>query len=312
MIWLPRAPDSAEPAALRVGAWDAETHRFVATSERKQAPIAAYVSSEFPYAVLVTGTVPKMLGGDLADHVVLKEVTFWPLTPAGRPLATVVVDKGALSATIRMNGADAVLTMHSAHGYGGPGKPDLYEARFTFSPAHGTTASLARSFPEAPLDLARPRAIITLPFHNGTETWSASGGWSFEGRELRSAANGKTKLPNATAFTATTPSIVASPRSDVVALVWPTHSCGDQCGGGMFTEGAHRIVLVRMATGESEKVAEGTGVGAVRFDPSGRMFVQRDRTAFEWTATGPGAPLPKGVVLVPPLVPEARVQCCGF
>jgi hypothetical protein len=89
--------------------------------------------------------------------------------------------------------------------------------------------------------------------------------------------------------------------------VWDTHSCANECSGSGVTVGSHRIVLVHPKTGAAEKIAEGTGIGAVRFDPSGTMFVQRDRKVFEGTA-----PLPPGVLLVPPVVPEAQVHCCGF
>ena len=58
-----------------------------------------------------------------------------------------------------------------------------------------------------------------------------------------------------------------------------------------------------------------TGIGAARFDPSGRPFVQRDRQTFE--AINPEEPsswkeLPEGVLLVAPVSREDTVQCCGF
>lgn len=69
-------------------------------------------------------------------------------------------------------------------------------------------------------------------------------------------------------------------------------------------------MLVDTSTGAADKIAEGTGVGAVRFDPTGRMFVQRDRRTYEWSESP--SPLPDGVFLVAPVVPEQHVQCCGF
>jgi hypothetical protein len=92
-----------------------------------------------------------------------------------------------------------------------------------------------------------------------------------------------------------------------VALTCDTHAC--ECG--TYTAGAHRIALVRTDTGAAITLAEGTGVGAVRLNSAGAMFVQRDRRAYRWGPAGPTETLPPGVLLVSP-VPESSAPCRGF
>src|SRR6185369_13826669 len=114
MIWLTRTADPTQPSGLRVGVWDHVTKRFVATSERRAGAFAAYISSDLPYAVLVTGDIPRMLGGDMADHFSVKDVTYWPFDTSGKPIATILVGKAALSGAVRFADDESVLTMHSA------------------------------------------------------------------------------------------------------------------------------------------------------------------------------------------------------
>lgn len=323
LLWTSQSPDSVVPEGLRAGVWDAETSRFVAISERKRNALAAYVSSDLPYAVFVTGTMPSMLSGDMADHVNVKEVSYWSWDTRGTPIDVAKIDAGAFTAAIRVAGDESSLTMHTAFGYGDPTK-DIYELRSTFSPSSGVKTSFARSFPrEKDFNAAaRARGTLVFPFHNGFITSSISPGyaWDAKKRELRVPESGAPasraiEIPKGVAFTATAPSILASPKGDRVALVWDTHSCGDACGGDVITVGAHRIVLVEVASGAAKTIAEGTGIGAVRFDPSGRMFVQENRTTFHAiSASDPKTwrELPRGVLLVSPVTREDSIQCCGF
>lgn len=314
LLWLARGREASEPAALRVGVWDAKGGRFVATNERRRDALAALVTPDLPYAVLVAGSVPKAIGGDLADHVSVREISYWPYTTAGRPLAVASVGKGAFSGALRVVRDRAALDLRSAVGFGDPDKgPELHEARVSFAPAEGVKEAVASKLPEPPaFDASGPRATLKLPFHHGAETWSAPAGYSLRKRALRLPDGRELGLPKSYVPVPNEPSIAASPSGDAVGLSWDTHSCGDECGGG-YTVGSHRIVLVRTGPGGGASlVDEGTGVGAVRFDPSGKMFVQRDRQAFEWGPSGPGAPLPPGVLLVAPAAPEAEIQCCGF
>lgn len=322
LLWTSKSPDSVVPEGLRAGVWDAETSRFVAISERKKNALAAYVSPDLPYAVFVTGVVPSMLSGDMADHVNVKEVSYWSWDTRGTPIDVAKIDAGAFTAAIRVAGDESSLTMHTAFGYGDPAK-DIYELRSTFSPGSGVKTSFARSFPrEKDSAAALPRGTLVFPFHNGFITSSISAGytWDAKKRELRVPVSGAPasraiELPKGVAFTATEPSIIASPKGDRVALVWDTHSCGDACGGDVITVGAHRIVLVEVASGVATTIAEGTGIGAVRFDPSGRMFVQENRTTFHAvsaSARKTWRELPRGILLVSPVMREDSIQCCGF
>ncbi|WP_394826722.1 hypothetical protein [Pendulispora albinea] len=314
MLWQARTERATDPENLRVGVWDSSTSRFVAVSERERGPLSAYVASDLPFAILTTGSRPTMLAGDLADHFYLHQVLLWPYTTDGAPLARIPVDKGGFSGQVHIVEDAVTVLLSSGIGYE-KGEPlgRLTGARISFSPERGAgKLEFATSAFKAPkVDHGKAGGTLGMPFHNGSETWSSSAGYSWKWLELKLPDGRVVKVPKNIAFGGDRPpSIVASPRGDRVALVWDTHVC--ECGTFV---GSHRIVLVDTATMSATTIAAGTGVGAVRFDPGGTLFVQRDRQTFEVAdprAASTWRALPPGVLLVPPVAPEADIACCGF
>jgi hypothetical protein len=313
LLWNAREAGGTVPEGLRVGVWDPETKRFVAVSERRRGAFGALVSSELPFAILATGSVPSQLGGDLANHFTLKDVTYWSWGTSGVPIATTKVEEGALAGSIQQSAEDVSIVLHRAVPFSPDPNSDLYELHATFSPALGTKVTPSRRSPAPKLDPKRPRGVLELPFHNGFLTSTFAAGHTLEGRKLGLPSGKTIEIPKELAVPETTPSIEASPDGAHVALVWDTHRCTG-CGGNV-TVGSHRVVLVDVASGSAKKIAEGTGVAAVRFSRAGLMFVQRDRRAY--AVVDPDDPktwraLPLGVLFTAPVVPEAEVQCCGF
>jgi hypothetical protein len=317
ITWSATQADAVVPEGLRVGVWDARGGRFVAMSERRRGAIAAIVSRELPFAVVVIGSVPTSLAGDLADHVRVEEVAAFRFGTSGGAIGASKIDKGAFSGSIRATGdEEIVVDLRRGVAFDNDPKSDRVSARVTWSAKTGTKTVLAKELPKTEADVAKARAELVLPSHNGFETWTAAPGWSWDAKASTLAGpDGKrVVLPKTVAFTATRPSIATSADGARVALVWDTHVC-DACGERKVTVGAHRIVLVDVPAATGRVIAEGTGVGAARFADSGALFVQRDRRAFEVVMPADPATwnaLPEGVLLVAPVVPEKDVRCCGF
>jgi hypothetical protein len=315
LLWRTRDPGGTVPEGLRIGVWDPETSRFVAVSERRRSAFGALVSSDLPFAILATGSVPSQLGGDLANHFTLTDLTYWSWTTSGTPIAASKIDEGAFQGAVRVSNDEVAVVLRRAMPFSPDPKSDLSELHATFSPARGTKVTPARTSPAPKLDPKLPRGTLELPFHNGfvTATFAAGHTWDAKRRTLSLPSGKSIEIPKELAFTETEPSIEASPDGSRVALIWDTHRC-EGCGG-IATVGAHRVVLVDVTSATAKKTAEGTGVAAVRFTRAGRMFVQRDRRAYEVVdPDDPKSwrPLPLGVLFIAPVAPEAEVQCCGF
>ncbi len=268
-----------KPSLLRVGVWDSATKRFIAVAPPSRSAIFGFSASLAPYAVLATGTVRDMLGGDLDTGKNLERVIIYPVSTAGVPVATFKVDADPQQATLSLGATGATLYVFSSIGVG---SPDRTSVLFDL-PAWGSpmTTKTVTSSARARVKLSHERPVWIEVGYNH---------WGDLAHESDAAD---------------APRVVPSPTGDRVAQVWDAATL--QCDGSKVP-GHFKMSLVDTSTKNVTSLGEGDGAAAVAFTKSGTMFVQRGSRVAEIAPKGE-LPLPENVRLVPDLV---RDDECGF
>jgi hypothetical protein len=306
ILWRdgPRRPQPV-PSLLRVGVFDAASKRFVAVAPSSPKAFYGFAPQLAPHAVVATGAVREMLGGDLDAGKRLESVRFYAFSTKGVPVATLDVGLepyfGALTAGTK--GAQLAVWQTA-----GPvdGK-DKYGALFEL--AWGA-APTKRWYSDAHGPGPSPDRPVTMGIgynHWGYPTTELDARYAYGPHELRLPGGAKVPIPKALAFYQAPPrSIVASPAGDRVVLVW--NGSTFVCDGTRDIPGRYKMALVDVAHGTVTSLGEGDGAGHAAFTKAGDLYVQRGTRLFR-VAPGGDEPQPEGVLLVPPL---ERNDECGF
>jgi hypothetical protein len=291
------------PSLVRVGVWDSMTKRFVAVAPPSHEAIFGFSASLVPYAVLATGNVRDMLGGDLDAGKSLDRVIVYPISTAGVPTATFKVSAEPQTATLLFGATGASLYVFSSIGMGSPDRnAALFDLPSWGSPITTTTAT---SSTRLKLSHDRPVWVEVGYNHWGYLTSESDPAYAYAAPTLTLPSKQTIEIPKNLAFYRGAARVIASPSGDRVALVWDAATL--QCDRSQIP-GHFKIALVDTKTNAVSALGEGDGAGAVAFSKSGAMFVQRGPRAVEITPTG-DLPLPENVKLVPDLV---RADECGF
>jgi len=295
------------PSLARAGVWDPDTHRFVAVTPPSHEAFFAFSSSLVPYAVLATGSVRDMLGGDLDAGKSLARVLVYPISTAGAPVATFAVNTEPQTATLSLAATNAKLHVFSSVGIGSdPERPSVM-----WTATYGSPATMKPSKPEDRAPIMKPTRERPVVMELGYNHWGypveeSDGAYSYTPPTLTLPTGAKIDIPKNVAFYKGPARVVASPTGDRVALTW--NAAVLTCSPGGTIPGRYKMAVVDTKTGNTTSLGEGDGAGAVSFTKSGRMFVQRGAHVFEVSASGE-IPLPSDVRLVPDLAHDDQ---CGF
>jgi hypothetical protein len=111
-------------------------------------------------------------------------------------------------------------------------------------------------------------------------------------------------IPKIVAYYQAAPAIIASPTGDRVLLLWNAATL--ECDHAKTIPGRYKMALIRTSDARITPLGEGVGAAFGSFAPDGTLYIQQDRRVFGF---GSAAPLPDGVLLVPPVEHEPY---CGF
>jgi len=295
------------PSLARPGVWDPDTRRFVAVAPPSREAFFAFSASLVPFAVLATGSVRDMLGGDLDAGKSLSRVLVYPISTAGTPVATFAVSTEPQTATLSLGATSSSLHVFSSVGIGG----DANQPAALWNATYGSAATMKPAKPEERSSVMKPTrdrpVVIELGYnHWGYPVEESDGAYAYAAPMLALPTGEKIEIPKKLAFYKGPARTIASPAGDRVALTW--NAAVLACDPARTIPGRYKMALVDTKTGAVSSLGEGDGAGAVSFTKSGRMFVQRGARVFEVSPAGE-APLPDEVRLVPDV---QRDDQCGF
>jgi len=309
-IWIDGAGlrGALKPSVLRVGVFDAATSRFVAVAPPVKNAIFGYASSRVPYAVVVTGSVADMLGGDLDAGMTIDAVHVFPLAADGVEKSIMSAPSVPYSGLLTMGPSGVWLRVHQSGAAFDGEKGSKYDAVFDgpFGAPTKRTLHAGNNYPPPPRD-------HTVSMNVGYNHWGyvvtendPSYAYAPQRHELTLPSHEVIAIPPALAFYEAPARVVPSPSGDRVVLLW--NAAVLVCKADEDIPGAFKMALVDTASGRVTSLGEGDGAGAAAFDASGELFVQRGKTVVELSRFGP-KPLPPHVQLVPAL---ERDDYCGF
>lgn len=302
-----------KPSMVRVGVFDTATTRFVPVAPPLPRAFFGFASSTIPFAVVATGTVRDMLGGDIDAGKVLERVYAYPISTKGVPSATVPVNVEPYSGNLRIWNTGLFLdACQSAGSLGKDPNGDEYCASFDLrfgglvtqklhtASVHPTSSTISPGEPSV--------AIVLGANHWGYVVTETAPSYVYKPLELSLPSGAKLAVPKEAAFYRAPPrEIVPSPTGDRIVLVW--NATVLVCDPAQDIPGRYKLSLLETASGRVTQLGEGDGAGHATFRADGELFVQRGRRVYQVARNGTQTELPEGVLLVPPL---ERSDECGF
>jgi hypothetical protein len=292
------------PALLRVGVFDPDTARFVAVAPPSNDAISGFTASMAPYAVVATGSVRDMLGGDMDAGMSLNEILFYPISTAGTPTAKIAVGVEPYSGGLALGASGATYRVWQAAAPIDP--PDKMGAIFDLKFGAAATRTTYAKLPELKLTRDRPVLMNIGYDHWGYVAQESDGAYTYSPGELTLPSGTKIPIPKALGFYRAPARVVPSPTGDRVVLVF--NAAVFVCQPSDDIPGRFKMALVETSSGKVTPLGEGDGAGHAVFRANGDLYVQRGRRVFAISPSGE-TPLPDGVLLVPPL---DRYDQCGF
>ncbi len=304
-----------QPTVLRVGVFDVATQRFVAVAPRANKPVLAFAGAALPYAVLVTGEVREMLGGDLDPGQSLDTLQTYRFDTSGAP-----------TSVAKLGGAEA----HQAD-WGLAPNGYVFHA---FQPTLAAHGGLTVTYKVAPSGDAAKLAPPTKRIHEEREELPADrasypvrilAGYNHWGRVIEETTAGyrfhagsentltppsgrPLTIPKGIGYFRAAPNVIAAADGRQLLLVWRAATLA--CDPAQTIPGRYKLARVFPETGEVIPLGEGAGAGFGAFGSDGKLYVQRDRRVFQLSDDSKTeSPLPEGVLFVPPLIDAPE---CGF
>jgi hypothetical protein len=292
------------PTLLRIGVFDLETQRFVAVAPRATKPALGFAGSLVPYAVLVTGEVRLMLGGDMDPGQSLDAIYTYGFNATGKP-----------TSQVKLGGVEA---------YGGD--LDLgqtgYVAQFwqsTVPKNPGLTVKVVfgaepvKTVHDQPRPPTKDLASYPVRIDAGYNHWGHvveqnTAGYVYKNLTLTLPSGRSVAIPKDVAYYRAAPNVVASPDGKQLLLVWRAATL--TCDATRNVPGRHKMARVFPETGQVIPLGEGEGAGFGAFGPDAALYIQRDRRVYKVSDDSKAqTPLPEGVLFVPPLQDN---PLCGF
>ena len=303
ILW-PSEGGRVQPAMLRVGVFDVATGRFVAVAPRANKPVLAFAGANLPYAVLVTGDVREMLGGDLDPGQSLDTLQTYGFDTTGTP-----------TSVAKLGGAEA----YQADWGLAPGGY-LFHAYLPAAAAHGgltvtykvgaaPTKRVHEEREELPADRAMyPVRILAGYSHWGRVVEQTAAGYRYADGTLTTPSGRAIAIPKGLGYFRAAPNVIAAPDGRQLLLVWRAATLG--CDATQTIPGRYKLARAYLETGQVVALGEAAGAGFGAFGPDGALYVQRDRRVYRVSDdSNDESPLPEGVLFVPPLVDAPE---CGF
>jgi len=293
-----------KPTLLRVGVFDLETQRFVPVAPRAARPVLGFAATAVPYALLVTGEIRLMLGGDMDPGQSLDTIYTYGFNTTGKP-----------TSQVRLGGLEA---------YGGD--LDLgqtgYVAQFwqsTVAKNPGLTVKVlfgtesVKTVHDQPPSRQRDVAPYPVRVDAGYNHWGHvveqdSPGYRYKDLTLTLPSGSTIAIPKEVAYYRAAPRVIAAPDGKQLLLVWRAATL--TCDATRNVPGRYKLARVFTETGQVIALGEGEGAGFGAFGPDGALYIQRDRRLFKVSNdSATQSPLPAGVLFVPPL---QDAPWCGF
>jgi len=300
---------SLRPSVLRVGVFDPESLRFVAVAPPVRNAIFGYASSTVPYAVVVTGTVADMLGGDLDAGMTLEAVHVFHIATDGVETTTMPAPSTPYFGELYLGPSGVTLHVQQAGVAFDGANSNHYAALFDTTIGGPTQRTLFDGIDKMPA-VPRDRSVRMEVGYNHwgyvvTENDPAYA-YSKQSHELTLPSRKVIAIPKSMAFYEAPARVIPSPSGDRVVLLW--NATVLECEHARDIPGRFKMALVDVVSGQVSSLGEGDGAGAAAYRASGELFVQRGKKVEQLTDAGPKE-LPAHVLLVPELT---RDDACGF
>jgi hypothetical protein len=300
------------PNYLRVGVYDPATKRFVATAPRLAHTIRVFAPPDVGYAIVITGEVNAMLGGDLDPGQSLEAVYAFPFDASGRELGHLDLGHvGASSADLSLADDQLELDVRSPVPLPG-GNSDAYAAQYKLVFGQPAARKVVTGPSQAPTGYDVFKTHIDAGYnHWGPTMFASDARYRYRAtrteRTLTLPTGETVPIPAKVAHGQGTPRMLPDPSGAHVLLLWNAEQT--ECN---HTEipGRFQLALVTRTGSVVTAMGAGKGAAAGAFDSAGHLFVQRDRRVVQVDLRDfSETPLPDGVLLTPPNVDDPQ---CGF
>jgi hypothetical protein len=270
------------PRYLRVGIFDPQTRRFVATAPALPGAIYAFVPPNLPYAVVVTGVrrhvIHHVPGKPDETWQSLDTITAFPFDPSGVPVAR--LDLGHVDtdrASLLLADAKLELDLHAPTDLA---PPHLHDARYQLTFGKPVSRDLLTERP-LPTERYDPLAVhIDVGYNDSSGVTMAASDARYVYQRASTTGDAdalvfptgeSVPIPELLGFHKIAPRVIADATGEHAVLLWDTGA--DPCGHSV--PGRYKVILVTRTSATVTYLGEDEGAAAAAFDGTGALYVQR-------------------------------------